>query len=68
MGRGISSRHTRHDAILARNPNTAGDDASEENKALARRFLEAQAKGDTETLAELTVPTFVCRSLLRLCA
>jgi steroid delta-isomerase-like uncharacterized protein len=37
---------------------------SEENKALARRFLEAQAKGDMETLDELMAPNFVDRSLL----
>jgi steroid delta-isomerase-like uncharacterized protein len=37
---------------------------SEENKALARRFLEAQAKGDMETLDELMAPDFVDRSLL----
>jgi predicted ester cyclase len=37
---------------------------SEENKALARRFLEAQAKGDMETLDELMAPYFVDRSLL----
>jgi signal transduction histidine kinase len=37
---------------------------SEENKALARRFLEAQARGDMETLDELMTPDFVDRSLL----
>jgi signal transduction histidine kinase len=37
---------------------------SKENKALARRFLEAQAKGDMETLDELMAPNFVDRSLL----
>lgn len=36
----------------------------EENKVLARRFLEAQAKGDIETLDELMAPDFVDRSLL----
>ena len=35
-----------------------------ENKALARRFLEAQAKGDMETLDKLMAPDFVDRSLL----
>src|SRR5918997_6855843 len=44
---------------------TAGKEAvSEESKALARRFLEAQAKGDMETLDELMAPNFVDRSLL----
>ncbi len=38
--------------------------SAEENKALARRFLEAQAKGDLETLDELLAPDFVDRSLL----
>jgi ketosteroid isomerase-like protein len=36
----------------------------EENMALARRFLEAQASGDLETLDELMAPDFVDRSLL----
>ena len=36
----------------------------EENKALARRFLEAQAKGDLETLDELMAPDFADRSVL----
>ena len=44
---------------------TAGKGAvSEENKALARRFLEAQARGDMETLDALMAPNFVDRSLL----
>jgi ketosteroid isomerase-like protein len=38
--------------------------AAEENKALARRFLEAQAKGDLNTLDELMAPDFVDRSVL----
>jgi steroid delta-isomerase-like uncharacterized protein len=37
---------------------------SEENKALARRFLEAQARGDMETLDELMAEDFIDRSLL----
>ena len=37
---------------------------SEDNKALARRFLEAQARGDMETLDALMAPDFVDRSLL----
>ena len=37
---------------------------SEENEALARRFLEAQAKGDLNTLDELLAPDFADRSLL----
>ena len=36
----------------------------EENKALVRRFLVAQAKADLETLDELLAPNFVDRSLL----
>jgi predicted ester cyclase len=36
----------------------------EKNKALARRFLEAQAKGDLATLDELMAPDFVDRSVL----
>jgi predicted ester cyclase len=36
----------------------------EENKALARRFLETQAKGDLEMLDELMAPDFVDRSVL----
>ena len=38
--------------------------SAEENKAIARRFLEAQAKGDLDTLDELMAPDFVDRSLL----
>jgi steroid delta-isomerase-like uncharacterized protein len=37
---------------------------SEENKALARRFLEAQAKGDLDTLDALMAPDFADRSVL----
>ena len=37
---------------------------SEENEAVARRFLEAQAKGDLDTLDELLAPDFADRSLL----
>ena len=50
---------------LSREAPTTGEKAvSDENKALARRFLEAQAKGDMETLDELMAPNFVDRSLL----
>jgi predicted ester cyclase len=38
--------------------------SAEENKALARRFLEAQARGDLDTLDELMTPDFVDRSVL----
>jgi predicted ester cyclase len=37
---------------------------SEENQALARRFLEAPARGDLNTLDELMAPDFVDRSVL----
>jgi predicted ester cyclase len=37
---------------------------AEENKALARRFLQAQATGDLATLDELMAPDFVDRSVL----
>ncbi len=37
--------------------------SAEENKALVRRFLEAQDKGDLETLDELLAPDFVDHSL-----
>ena len=36
----------------------------EENKALIRRFVEAQDKGDLETLDELLAPDFVDQNLL----
>ena len=39
-------------------------EAQERNKALVRRFLEAQDKGDLETLDELLAPDFVDHSLL----
>jgi ketosteroid isomerase-like protein len=38
--------------------------SAEENKALVRRFLEAEAKGDLETLDELLASDFVDHSLL----
>jgi predicted ester cyclase len=38
--------------------------SAEENKALAHRFLEAQARGDLEALDELMAPDFVDRSVL----
>jgi serine phosphatase RsbU (regulator of sigma subunit) len=38
--------------------------SAEENKALARRFLEAGVNNDLETLHELLAPDFVDRSLL----
>jgi predicted ester cyclase len=37
--------------------------SAEENKELARRFLEAQVKGDLVTLEELLAPDFVDHSL-----
>ena len=37
---------------------------TEENKALARRFLEAFANGDLNTLDEILAPDFVNHSLL----
>ena len=36
----------------------------EKNMALVRRFLEAQANADLDTLEELLAPDFVDRSLL----
>jgi predicted ester cyclase len=38
--------------------------SAEENKALARRFLEAQAKADLATLDDMMAPDFVDRSVL----
>jgi serine phosphatase RsbU (regulator of sigma subunit)/predicted ester cyclase len=38
--------------------------AEEKNKALVRRFLEAHAKGDLDTLEEMLAPDFVDHSLL----
>jgi ketosteroid isomerase-like protein len=38
--------------------------SAEENKALVRRFLEAQDKGDLKTLDELLAPHFVDHNLL----
>jgi serine phosphatase RsbU (regulator of sigma subunit)/predicted ester cyclase len=38
--------------------------SAEENKALVRRFIEAQAKGDIEALDELLAPGFVDHNLL----
>src|SRR5918992_1061138 len=36
----------------------------EENKALVRRFLEAHAKGDLDTLKEMLAPDFVDHNLI----
>ncbi len=36
----------------------------EKNKALARRFLEAHAKGDLDTLEKMLAPDFVNHNLL----
>jgi serine phosphatase RsbU (regulator of sigma subunit)/predicted ester cyclase len=38
--------------------------AEEKNKALVRRFLEAHAKGDLDTLEEMLAPDFVDHNLL----
>ena len=38
--------------------------SAEENKALVRRYMEAQAKGDLDALAEMLAPNFVDHSLL----
>jgi serine phosphatase RsbU (regulator of sigma subunit)/predicted ester cyclase len=38
--------------------------AAEENKALARRFLEAHAKGDLDTLKGMLAPDFINHNLL----
>src|SRR5829696_10156241 len=50
--------------LYGKTPTTGKEAVSEENKAVARRFLEAQARGDTETLDELMAEDFVDRSLL----
>jgi serine phosphatase RsbU (regulator of sigma subunit)/ketosteroid isomerase-like protein len=39
-------------------------EVQEENKALVRRFVEAQAKGDLDAVKEMMAPDFVARSLL----
>ena len=39
-------------------------EAQEKNKALVRRFIEAQAKGDLQTLDELLAPAFIDHNLL----
>ena len=50
--------------LYGKTPTTGKEAVSEENKAVARRFLEAQARGDMETLDELMAADFVDRSLL----
>ena len=37
-------------------------EAQEKNKALVRRFLEAQAKGDLDAVKEIMAPHFVDHS------
>jgi ketosteroid isomerase-like protein len=39
-------------------------ETEEKNKALVRRFIEAQDKGDLQTLDELFAPDFIDHSLL----
>ena len=50
--------------LPGKNTDNGKEEVSEENKELARRFLEAQARGDMETLDELMAEDFVDRSLL----
>jgi hypothetical protein len=38
--------------------------SAENNKALVRRFLEAHAKGDLDTLEEMLAPVFVDHNLI----
>src|ERR671912_1747679 len=38
--------------------------STEKNKALVRRFLEAHAKGDLDTLEEMLAPDFVDHNLI----
>jgi ketosteroid isomerase-like protein len=38
--------------------------SAEENMALARRFLEAQVKGDLDAMDEMMAPEFADRSLM----
>jgi ketosteroid isomerase-like protein len=38
--------------------------SAEKNKALVRRFLEAHAKGDLDTLEEMLAPDFVDHNLI----
>src|SRR5215212_530013 len=45
-------------------PEERGMSVKEEHKALVRRFVEAQDKGDLETLDELLAPDFVDHNLL----
>jgi ketosteroid isomerase-like protein len=39
-------------------------EVQEENKALVRRFVEAQAKGDLDAVKEMMAPDFVAHNLL----
>jgi signal transduction histidine kinase len=50
--------------LYGKTPTTGKETVSEDNKALARRFLEAQARGDVESLDELMAEGFVDHSLL----
>src|SRR5215203_3497072 len=59
-----SGRLCRMIRLRGQTPTTRKEAVSEENKALARRFLEAQARGDIETLDELMARDFIDRSLL----
>src|SRR5919199_1461991 len=49
---------------VSKEEETPVSEAGEKNKALVRRFLEAQVKGDLQTLDELLAPDFIDRNLL----
>src|ERR687886_3095303 len=50
-------------AEIARREHTVSSEA-ENNKALIRRFLEAHAKGDLDTLEEMLAPDFANHNLI----
>src|SRR5215204_1030735 len=59
---GVDLVEQRERPMRRRGGNPVSD--TEENKALVRRFFEAQAKGDLDVLEELLAPDFVDHSLL----
>jgi hypothetical protein len=59
---GVSTR--RGETLVGKEEEAAVSSEEEKNKALVRRFLQADAQGDLDALAELMSPHFVDHRLL----
>jgi serine phosphatase RsbU (regulator of sigma subunit)/predicted ester cyclase len=56
--------HYSRETLVGKEEEAPVSESEEKNKALVRRFYEAQAKGDLDTVGELLAPDFVDHSLL----